>query len=120
MLNEENTNAPGGQHILVEFWGVKNPNDLTIVEQAMRLGAKNVGTSIINIIAHNFSAGGLTVFALLKGGHLSIHTWPEINFAAIDILMPSQWHADTAIIPLFEVFQPTKITTEKIVRGGLA
>lgn len=40
--------------------------------------------SLINIDCHKFHPQGLTAVAVLAESHVSIHTWPETNFAAID------------------------------------
>lgn len=40
--------------------------------------------SLLGIRSHKFEPQGLTAFAILAESHVSIHTWPEINFAAVD------------------------------------
>ena len=42
-------------------------------------------SSVLNIVSNKFEPYGVTAIALLAESHLSIHTWPESEYSAIDI-----------------------------------
>ena len=68
---------------------------------------------------HSFGeGGGVTGVVLLAESHISIHTWPEINFAAIDVFMCGACDATLAIEPLKEMFQPLEANIKEVIRGS--
>ena len=54
---------------------------LRVFEGAMSAG----GLTVIKEICHEFEPQGTTHIWLLSESHMSVHTWPESNFFAIDI-----------------------------------
>lgn len=49
--------------------------------------ANKMGSTIVKTVQHKFSPTGITVILILAETHLSIHTWPEFNYAALDIFI---------------------------------
>jgi S-adenosylmethionine decarboxylase len=79
-----------GTHILTDFFGVESSllRDGPRLEAAMRLAARVSGAHPLSSHFHSFGDGdGVTGVVLLAESHLSIHTWPEFEFAALDIFM---------------------------------
>ncbi|NHJ32551.1 MAG: adenosylmethionine decarboxylase [Asgard group archaeon] len=56
---------------------------LTLVTEA----AKKAGAHVLQASVHRFSPMGCSVVVILKETHISIHTWPEFGFAALDIFL---------------------------------
>jgi S-adenosylmethionine decarboxylase len=52
-----------------------------LIETALRMS----NATILRIIGEKFEPQGVTLLALLSESHCSIHTWPEIGYAAIDL-----------------------------------
>ena len=76
-----------GKVVLLDFWGAKNLGDATIIERAMRQGAIAAGGTTLHCHLKKFGEeGGVSGVLVLAESHISIHTWPERGFAAIDIL----------------------------------
>ena len=76
-----------GKHLLLELYGC-NPqklNDELYLRCAINNSAKLAKASVINLISNKFEPYGVTAIALLAESHLSIHTWPESSYAAVDI-----------------------------------
>ena len=76
-----------GKHLIAEFW-VKNPrllDDPDVVRDGLLAACRKGKFSIVNLDVHEFSPHGVTGVALLAESHLSIHTWPEHGYAAVDI-----------------------------------
>jgi len=123
--------APG-KHLLIDFYSASPESlcDISLIEQALRHAAEICGATVLNVNLHAFSTQttnettsesvcpgeqqqGITGVALLAESHISIHTWPETGFAAIDIFMCGQCNPERAIAPLQALFQPgeTRIST---------
>ena len=77
-----------GLHLLLDLWDARNLNDPTAVEIALRDAAIAAEATILNVRLHHFSpSGGVSGVLMLAESHISIHTWPERDFAAIDIFV---------------------------------
>jgi S-adenosylmethionine decarboxylase len=79
--------APG-LHLLVDFWECRGLRDAEGIEQVLREAAAACGATVLGVMLHSFGgSGGITGVALLAESHISIHTWPETGYAALDIFM---------------------------------
>ena len=77
-----------GMHLLVDLWGATNLNDPAHIDAALREAAEAAGATILHGHFHHFSPnGGVSGVLVLAESHISIHTWPERDFAAVDIFM---------------------------------
>ncbi|MEE8657849.1 S-adenosylmethionine decarboxylase proenzyme [Acetobacteraceae bacterium EV16G] len=77
-----------GHHLLVDFWGAKNLDDPEIIEKSLRDAAVAAGATILHGHFHHFTPnGGVSGVLVLAESHISIHTWPERSFAAVDVFM---------------------------------
>jgi spermidine synthase len=71
----------------VEFNGC-NPeilNDVTAIETAMVDAAQRAGATVIQSSFHHFSPFGVSGVVVIQESHLAIHTWPEYQYAAVDL-----------------------------------
>lgn len=60
-------------------------DDQSQILEALTLAAKAANATILRTASHKFEPQGVTAFLLLSESHISIHTWPELNKAAVDI-----------------------------------
>ena len=76
-----------GNHILLELYGCNREklNDELYLRCQLNSAAKLAKASVLNIVSNKFEPFGVTAIALLAESHLSIHTWPESYYSAIDI-----------------------------------
>ena len=76
-----------GNHILLELYGCNKEklNDELYLRCQLNSAAKLAKASVLNIVSNKFEPFGVTAIALLAESHLSIHTWPESHYSAIDI-----------------------------------
>ncbi|PID92858.1 MAG: spermidine synthase [Bacteroidetes bacterium] len=76
-----------GRHILVEFLGCTPEimNDVMVIEEGMNAAAARAGATIINSTFHHFSPYGVSGVVVIQESHLAIHTWPEYQYAAVDL-----------------------------------
>ncbi len=112
-----NLYAPG-THVLLDFYDAAHLEDTTYIEQTLREAAQHCGATVLNVSLHHFGEGqGVTGVALLAESHISIHTWPETGFAAIDIFMCGSCDPMQAIPVLEAAFAPERTKLTEIKRG---
>ena len=76
-----------GKHLLLELYGCNRDklNDEIFLRCKIDNASKLARASVLNLVSNKFEPFGVTAIALLAESHLSIHTWPESQYAAIDI-----------------------------------
>lgn len=114
-------NFAPGKHVLLDFYEASHLCDADFIETALQSAAGACGATVLNIQVHGFGEGqGITGVALLAESHISIHTWPETHFAAIDIFMCGDCEPEQAIAPLEQSFKPQTIDKQVYSRGRQA
>ncbi len=108
-----------GTHLLVELRDC-NPRiikDLEMVKNALVSAAKEAKATIVDISFHEFNPFGISGMVVIAESHLSIHTWPEYSYAAVDIftcgdvIKPEV--AASFLIKLFESRNPSIVELKR-------
>jgi len=75
------------KHLLLELYrcDYEKLNDESFLRCTLNKAAKLANAKVLNLISNKFEPQGVTAIALLAESHISIHTWPESNYSAIDI-----------------------------------
>jgi S-adenosylmethionine decarboxylase len=108
-----------GGHCIVDFWGASHLTDAKVLSHALEAASTAAGATLLNIFLHEFpSSGGITGVALLAESHMSIHTWPETGYAAIDIFMCGRADTRRALDVLILQLKPTHTLVEHFIRGA--
>ena len=100
--------APIGKHCILELYDCSRSklNDEAFLRSTITAAVHRAGATLLQLITHHFEPQGVTGLALLAESHLSIHTWPESGYAAVDVFtcgdhtMPER--ACTALIDALE------------------
>lgn len=76
-----------GRHLLIELYNCdgKILNDVHKVEAVMVDAAKHAKARIVDVVFHTFNPHGISGVIVIAESHLAIHTWPEFNYASIDV-----------------------------------
>ncbi len=76
-----------GKHCILELYDCdpSKLNDEAFLRTTVTAAARIAGATMLNLITHRFEPQGVTGLALLAESHISIHTWPESGYAAIDV-----------------------------------
>ena len=76
-----------GKHCILELYGCDRArlDDEAFLRDTITTAAKRAGATLLNLITHRFEPQGVTGLALLAESHISIHTWPESGYAAVDV-----------------------------------
>lgn len=107
-----------GLHLIVEIWGGKQLNKTDYIDNTLRAGAEASGATVLHSHMHHFSPfGGVSGVVLLAESHISIHTWPERDYAAIDIFMCGDCDPEKAIPVLRRNFEAETLSVQTIRRG---
>ncbi len=81
------------KHFLLELYrcDYEKLNDESFLRCTLNRAAKLAKASVLNLISNKFDPQGVTAIALLAESHISIHTWPESNYSAVDIFTCGQY-----------------------------
>ena len=79
-------------HFLLELYrcDYEKLNDESFLRCSLNRAAKLAKATVLNLISNKFEPQGVTAIALLAESHMSIHTWPESNYSAVDIFTCGQ------------------------------
>jgi S-adenosylmethionine decarboxylase proenzyme len=106
--------------IIADFAGCENKflTSRELVRKCLLESIKISGANILGEFFYKFKKGGkgVTGVIILAESHVSIHTWPEKGYAAVDIFTCGNIDANTIFKNLKEKFSPSKIKFKKINR----
>lgn len=76
-----------GRHVLAELYDCPSKllNDIKKVEDIMVKAALEAGAEVREVAFHQFSPQGISGVVVISESHLTIHTWPELGYAAVDV-----------------------------------
>lgn len=113
---------PTGRHLILDFWGCDAAalNDAPALEAALVRAAEAADGHILRRVVHAFAPQGVTGLLLLEESHLSIHTWPERGYAALDLFMCGAADPYKSIPVLRAAFEPATVQVSEQKRGVLA
>ncbi|WP_018153691.1 adenosylmethionine decarboxylase [Methanothermococcus thermolithotrophicus] len=109
-----------GKHIILELWGCKSQalDDREGIEKMLKDAVEACGATLICVKTHKFCPQGVTGVAVLAESHISIHTWPELGYAAMDVFTCGQHVNPEETIPTIKAFlEPENIEVIDIKRG---
>ena len=110
--------AARGTHLLIDLWGAQRLDELEVVRGALLASVALCGATLLDLKLHGFGAGqGITGVALLAESHISIHSWPEHGYAAIDIFVCGPCDPHSILPVLREAFSPERVEMIEHLRG---
>ena len=92
VLNDEKKLLYKSKHFLLELYkcDYEKLNDESFLRCTLNNAAKLANATVLNLISNKFEPQGITAIALLAESHISIHTWPEAQYSAVDIFTCGQ------------------------------
>lgn len=107
-----------GAHLIIDLYDANKLDDLELIEQTLKRCVEAAGATLLHIHLHPFEpSGGVSGVAVLAESHISIHSWPEHHYAALDIFMCGQARPERCIEVLLEAFTPRRVAIEELLRG---
>lgn len=107
-----------GAHLLVDYWGASRLNEPELMERALCEAAESAGATVLHVHVHEFGGGGgVSGVAVLAESHISVHTWPELDYAAFDVFMCGNCEPARAEKVLKKYFKPARTDVSEQKRG---
>lgn len=107
-----------GVHLIIELWGGRYLSSLPQIKKILENSVKAIKATLLKIDLHKFSSGGgISGVAIIQESHLSIHTWPEYNYAALDVFVCGTVDPYKAIPVIKKGFSPKNIQITEVKRG---
>jgi len=107
----------GGTHLIADFYGCTVPEDVAELEKIFRAAAKEAGATALEFKAHKFAPIGITAFLILSESHISVHSYPEEKYAAVDAFTCGAANPQKAIDYLKRAFKAESVKIIEVKRG---
>jgi len=106
------------KQLLVDVYGCEvDLDDAEFLRSTLERASEAVGSTIVHTVTQRFSPVGVTVILILAETHLSIHTWPEHGYAAIDIFICGEGRdPDVAWDVIREALRPGSFDVRELTR----
>ena len=121
LSGKNSTSTHIGLHLVCDFWGanIEKMEDEKYLRDLMINSCAIAKATVLNVSMHKFSPVGLTIIVLLSESHASIHTWPDKDYAAIDIFTcGSIMSPEIFVAELRKALKPKESTLRVIYRGS--
>lgn len=108
-----------GRHYLIELYDCP-PERLRLPatsEDILLRAAAAMGATVVSSHFHAFSPHGVSGVIIIQESHLTIHTWPEHGYAAVDIFTCGPLDIEVGIALLLRDFGARRSTTQPFARG---
>ncbi|WP_083850360.1 adenosylmethionine decarboxylase [Rhodovulum sp. PH10] len=106
-----------GVHLIVDVYDGDRLDDIEHIESTLRACVEAAGATLLHIHLHRFQPTGVSGVAVLAESHISIHTWPEARYAALDVFMCGNAEPDACIPILRKAFSARRIAVSELLRG---
>ncbi|WP_048646398.1 adenosylmethionine decarboxylase [Nitratireductor soli] len=110
-----------GSHLIVDLFEAQRLDDLPYIQETLVNCVDAAGATLLHIHLHPFEPnGGVSGVAVLAESHISIHSWPERGYAALDIFMCGDAAPERCIDVLRDAFAPGRMEVKELLRGRSA
>lgn len=107
-----------GNHLLIDVFGAQRLDDLKHIERTLKRCVEVAGATLLHIHLHHFTPnGGVSGVAVLSESHISIHSWPEANYAALDVFMCGESKPELCVEILRKEFGARDVVVKPFKRG---
>src|SRR5260370_38753301 len=102
-----------GTHLIIDLFGAKRLDDLKHIKETLKRCVEVAGATLLHIHLHHFTPnGGVSGVAVLAESHISIHTWPECGYAALDVFMCGDASPEKSVPVLEKAFSAQRIDVD--------
>jgi S-adenosylmethionine decarboxylase len=107
------------RHVLAELYRCDDAllEDLAAIRLRMLATAHLIGATVVGEVFHHFSPHGVSGVVVIAESHLSIHTWPENSYAAIDIFTCGELDPVPGVASLAKELSARQYRMQEILRG---
>lgn len=94
-----------GKHMICDIRGIKNSkllNSLDNIRKVLDMICEKHEYSVLGRLEHQFDPHGITIIYLLSESHISVHTFPEKNYLALDIYTCREYPDNEVYLKIYE------------------
>jgi len=108
-----------GRHLIAEYYACDTAllDDVRRLRNAMLEAARLVGATVLGHTFRKFQPQGVSGTVVISESHLSIHTWPDYRYVAVDIFTCGGLDPRPGFLHLAEVLGASQSRVQEIVRG---
>jgi len=107
-----------GAHLIIDLFGARRLDDMEHIERTLRRCVEVAGATPRPIHLHHCTPnGGVSGVALFTEGHISIHSWPEADYAALDVFMRAAAKPHLTADVLRAAFEARHVVIKELRRG---
>ena len=106
-----------GIHLIIDLYGATHLSDIELIEKTMKECVNAAGATLLHIHLHPFEPDGVSGVAVLAESHISVHTWPEDNYAAFDVFMCGDTTPEVCVDIMRNAFEADRVEVKEILRG---
>jgi S-adenosylmethionine decarboxylase len=110
-----------GVHLIIDLYDAGRLDEIDHIEATLRRCVHEAGATLLHIHLHHFEPnGGVSGVAVLAESHISIHSWPERGYAALDVFMCGSAEPEKCVPVLRQAFNPKRVAVSELLRGKSA
>jgi S-adenosylmethionine decarboxylase len=115
---ERNGIVCAGAHLIIDLYEAERLDDIDHISATLVECVEAAGATLLHMHLHPFEPnGGISGVAVLAESHISIHSWPERRYAALDVFMCGDAQPELCVEVLRRAFKPKRIAVEELLRG---
>lgn len=107
-----------GTHLIIDLLDAQGIDDIDLIDSTLRRCVEEAGATLLHMHLHHFTPNsGVSGVAVLAESHISIHTWPERGYAALDVFMCGDAKPELCVEVLRAAFRPQRVNVTELLRG---
>lgn len=106
-----------GTHLIIDVEAAARLDDEEHIRRTLQDCVAACGATLLHLHTHRFTPQGITGVAVLAESHMSVHTWPELGYAAFDVFMCGAADPWQAVAVLKTAFATDSIRVRELRRG---
>lgn len=110
-----------GIHIIAELHGCDPAllDDEKYITDALLKAAKDVKVTVVDYVVRKFEPQGVSVVVIISESHITIHTWPELKYAALDFYTCGKEDPETAVMEIVKKLGAKDFIIFRAERGDM-
>lgn len=114
ILIERDSVKFAGTHLIIDLFGAERLDDMKHIERTLKRCVEVAGATLLHVHLHRFAGnGGVSGVVVFDKGHATVRTWPDRDFAAIDLMYMARNAAqrERLVQAIEQAFKPTSVET---------